>query len=166
MDTNWPELELSRLGDAMRWAMPRAFGGDELEPLELHLRYEQLARKSLGLALIVTQRDSAVGILSAAGHSRILGEVRDGVFVTVGIAQLTTSRQGGAPALVLEDHLLTGVIPWATGAARAKYLITGAATDRGQVLLALPPDPPGVTIDPPLPLVALGETWTSSVRCD
>ena len=150
--------------------MPRAFGGEELDPLELHLRYEQLARKSLALALILTQRDSAVGILAAGGSQRLLAEVRDGAFVTVGIAQLTTSRQGGAPALSCRDGRVDGVIPWATGAAKAKYIVAGAADASGgageQILFALPTDAHGVTIQAPLPLVALSETWTSRVRCE
>ena len=148
--------------------MPRAFGGDELDPLELHLRYEQLARESLALALILTQRDSAVGAMVTGGNDRLLGEVRDGAFVTVGIAQLTTSRQGGAPALVYRDGRVDGVIPWATGAGKAKYIVAGAAADEsgGQILFAFPTDARGVTIEPPLPLVALAETWTSRVRCE
>jgi alkylation response protein AidB-like acyl-CoA dehydrogenase len=146
--------------------MPRAFGGEELDPLELHLRYEQLARRSLSLALILTQRDSAVGIIAASPNHQLLEEVRLGAFVTVGIAQLTTSRQGGQPALVLREGRLRGVIPWATGAGKARYIVAGAVTDRGQVLIALPADAPGVSIDPPMPLVALADTWTASVRCD
>jgi butyryl-CoA dehydrogenase len=166
-ETAWPEELLREHAAAFRWAMPRAFGGDELEPLELHLRYEQLARKSLALALILTQRDSAVGILAAGGSQRLLAEVRDGAFVTVGIAQLTTSRQGGAPALAMREGRVNGVIPWATGAAKSRYIIAGAADDSGgQILFALPSDAPGVTIDPPLPLVALSETCTSRVRCE
>jgi hypothetical protein len=53
-------------------------------------------------------------------------------FVTVGIAQLTTSRQGGAPALVYRDGRLDGEIPWATGAAKARYIVAGRRrrTDR------------------------------------
>jgi alkylation response protein AidB-like acyl-CoA dehydrogenase len=166
-EPRWPEESLRAHAEAFRWAMPRAFGGEELEPLELHLRYEQLARTSLALALILTQRDSAVGIVVSAGDQRLLAEVRDGAFVTVGIAQLTTSRQGGPPALRWRDGRIDGVIPWATGAAKAKYVVAGAAADNGggQVLFALPTDAPGVTIEPPLPLVALAETWTSRVGC-
>jgi alkylation response protein AidB-like acyl-CoA dehydrogenase len=166
-ETRWPEELLREHAEAFRWAMPRAFGGEELEPLELHRRYEQLARKSLALALILTQRDSAVGIIAAGGNDRLLAEVRDGAFVTVGIAQLSTSRQGGAPALAYRDGRVDGVIPWATGAAKAKYIVAGAAADSGrQILFALPSDAPGVAIEPPLPLVALRETWTSRVRCE
>jgi alkylation response protein AidB-like acyl-CoA dehydrogenase len=167
VDFVWPEALLREHASAFSWAMPNAHGGEELEPLELHLRYEQLTRKSLALALILTQRDSAVGILVAAGHDRLLSEVSDGAFVTVGIAQLTTSRQGGSPALRYHHGRLDGEIPWATGAAMAKYVVAGAATpDGSQVLVALPTDAPGVTVDPPLPLVALAETWTSRVRCE
>jgi alkylation response protein AidB-like acyl-CoA dehydrogenase len=129
-EPRWPEESLRAHAEAFRWAMPRAFGGEELEPLELHLRYEQLARTSLALALILTQRDSAVGIVVSAGDQRLLAEVRDGAFVTVGIAQLTTSRQGGPPALRWRDGRIDGVIPWATGAAKAKYVVAGAAADK------------------------------------
>jgi alkylation response protein AidB-like acyl-CoA dehydrogenase len=162
----WPDQLLAAHADAMKWAMPRAFGGGELDPIELHLRYEQLARESLSLALILTQRDSAVGIIAKANHRPLLEEIRNGAFVTVGIAQLTTSRQGGPPSAALRDGKLRGVVPWATGAAKAKYIVVGAVADRGQVLLALPSDASGVTIDPPMPLVALGDTWTSSIRCE
>jgi alkylation response protein AidB-like acyl-CoA dehydrogenase len=168
-ESRWPADLFREPADALRWAMPRAFGGDELDPLELHLRYEQLARRSLALALILTQRDSAVGAIVAGGNDRLLAEVRDGAFVTVGIAQLTTSRQGGPPALIYRDGHVDGVIPWVTGAAQAKYVVAGAAVVAddagGQILFALPTDAPGVTVDPPLPLVALRETWTSRVRC-
>jgi alkylation response protein AidB-like acyl-CoA dehydrogenase len=165
-ETAWPEQPLREHAEAFRWGMPRAFGGAELEPLALHLRYEQLARKSLALALILTQRDSAVGIIAAGGNERLLAEVRDGAFVTVGIAQLTTSRQGGAPALMVRDGRIDGIIPWATGAGKAKYIVAGAA-DEGdrQILVALESGAPGVTIESPLPLAALSETWTSRVRC-
>jgi alkylation response protein AidB-like acyl-CoA dehydrogenase len=163
---DWPQHLIDGHADAMKWALPREFGGDELDPIELHLRYEQLARKSLSLALILTQRDSAVGIIAASQNRRLLDEVRDGAFVTVGIAQLTTSRQAGPPSLALRGGKLQGVAPWATGAAKAKYIVVGAATDRGQVLIAVPSDAKGVTIDPPLPLVALADAWTSSIRCD
>ena len=163
---HWPDQLLARHADAMKWALPRDLDGDELDPLTLHLRYEQLARESLSLALILTQRDSAVGIMVAGGHQRLLQEVAAGAFVTVGIAQLTTSRQAGPPSLTLRGGKLTGVVPWATGAASAKYVVVGAVCQRGQVLLALPSDATGVTIDPPMDLVALADTWTSAIRCN
>ena len=173
-EDQWPERELREMPDALRWAMPRDFGGDDLDPLELHLRYGQLARRSLSLALILTQRDSAVGIIAGSANratrDRLLTEIRDGTFVTVGIAQLTTSRQGGAPALTAArigpDYRLDGLIPWSSGAAKARYVIAGAATDAGQILFALPTEHARVTVEPPLPLVSMRSTWTSQIRCD
>jgi alkylation response protein AidB-like acyl-CoA dehydrogenase len=173
-EDQWPERELAEISDAFRWAMPRDFSGDDLDPLELHLRYEQVARRSLPVALILTQRDSAVGIIAGSANqrtrNRLLDEVHHGAFVTVGIAQLTTSRQGGAPALsataTSEGYRLDGVIPWSTGAARARYVIAGAATPQGQILFALPTEHAGVTVGPPMPLVSMRETLTSEIRCD
>jgi alkylation response protein AidB-like acyl-CoA dehydrogenase len=169
-EINWPDTQLIAHADALRWALPREFGGDDLDSLELHLRYEQIARESLPLALILTQRDSAVGIIAAseniAARQNLLAEVRDGAFVTVGIAQLTTSRQGAQPALTLQDGQARGFIPWVTAAPKAKYVIAGATTTNGQVLFTLPTDSPGVTIGPPMPLVAMQSTWTCEISCD
>jgi alkylation response protein AidB-like acyl-CoA dehydrogenase len=175
-ETDWPAeaLRTGAAAAALRWVMPHEVGGEELAPLDLHRRYERLARESLPLALIVSQRDSAVGVIDASPNQktrrRLLGEVRDGAFVTVGIAQLTTSHQTGAPALTATrtdtGYRINGLIPWATGAAKARYIVAGACTDAGQILFALPTDLPGVTIDPPLPLVSMRSTWTAQVRCE
>ena len=173
-EDDWPEQQLREMPDALRWTMPRDFGGDDLDPLELHLRYEQLARRSLPLALILTQRDSAVGIIAGSANratrDRLLAEIRDGTFVTVGIAQLTTSRQGGAPALtatcIANDYRLDGLIPWSSGAAKARHVIAGAAAEGGQILFALPTGHAGVTIEPPMPLVSMRSTWTSEISCN
>jgi butyryl-CoA dehydrogenase len=95
------------------------------------------------------------------------------ISATVGIAQLTTSRQGGEPALRAAragnggNWRLDGYIPWSTGAARAEYVIAGAATeDRKQILFALRTDLPGVSVPEPMPLVALRPSLTGEVRCD
>lgn len=174
-EDEWPEQQLREMSDAMRWAMPHDFGGDDLDPLELHLRYEQLARPLLPPALLLTQRDSAVGIIAGstnrATRSRLLGEIRGGVFVSVSLAHLTTSRQRGAPALIATrvgtDYRLEGYVPWASGAAKARYVVAAAALESGeQMLFALPTAQAGVTVEPPMPLVSMRSTWTSEVRCD
>jgi alkylation response protein AidB-like acyl-CoA dehydrogenase len=189
---SWPAEDLDALASAgaMRWAIPRELGGEALAPLDMYLRYEQIAAASLTLALILSQRDSAVAtIVSAEGFAlrhRVLSALRDNaVFTTVGIAQLTTSRQGGRPALLATrapgGWRLDGLVPWATGAASSEFVVAGAALDDGNQLLFLLPtgkavsDPTlardlgsaaGVTADPPLPLVALRASWTGQVRCD
>lgn len=162
---------------ALRWALPRGYGGDELGPIELHLRYEQLARRSLEDALILTQRDSAVGMIASATNQttrdRLLAEVRDGAFVTVGIAQLTTSRQHRPPAVVAEradgGWRINGRVPWATAARMARYVVIGAAVaggDAEQILVALPTAAPGVAVGPPIDLTAMAGTMTSEITCD
>jgi alkylation response protein AidB-like acyl-CoA dehydrogenase len=94
-------------------------------------------------------------------------------FATIGIAQLTTSRQGGPPALramavgAAGGYRLRGVIPWATGAGKAAQVIAGAVTEDGrQILFALPMDLRGVNVRPPMPLVALRASWTTGIDCD
>ncbi len=67
-DFTWPGMDLDALTatGAMRWAVPQEFGGTDLPALELHLKYEELARASLATALILTQRDSAVGLIDGS----------------------------------------------------------------------------------------------------
>jgi len=172
----WPEEDFRELAAAgvMGWAVPREFGGAGVSALDQHLGYEIISAASLNVALILSQRDSAVGLIEA-GSSLLRSELlaalaRNDVFTTVGIAQLTTSRQGGPPALRAsrepDGYRLDGLIPWCTGAAKARWIVAGAATeDRRQLLFLLPHDAVGVTIDPPMPLAALRSSWTASLRC-
>src|SRR5215813_927516 len=97
----WPQADLAELAKAgaMRWTAPSEAGGDGLSPLEIHLRYEQIAAASVATALVLSQRDSAVDLIASAEESATRDElvsrlVRGEIFSTVGIAQLTTSRQG------------------------------------------------------------------------
>lgn len=167
--------DLTEVG-AMRWAIDTSFGGENLSALDLHLRYEAIAEASLAAALVVSQRDSAVGFVEACGdwpdRDDVLGRfARNEIFSTIGIAQLTTSRQQGPPALVAkasaEGFRVNGVIPWATGAGMSDFVVAAAAIDTGgQILFQLPTSAGGVTVGPPLPLVALRSTWTCQIVCD
>jgi len=73
---------------------------------------------------------------------------------------LVTETTGGT-------YLLQGEIPWVTGADRAEFIVIGAK-DRSnqQYLFALPARHPGVTIDPPMQLMALAGSRTTRVRLD
>jgi alkylation response protein AidB-like acyl-CoA dehydrogenase len=174
--TDWPFIDLSQLAacGAFRWAVPREFGGDELPTLELHLLYERLATASVATALILNQRDAAVSLIDAnvnapkrANMLRRLGKGE--LWMTVGIAQLTTSRQGGKPALrakrVDGGYRLDGLIPWCTGVHQAQFVVAGATLDDGQqVLFLMPRDLMGVEMGRPMIMVALTQTLTSSLR--
>lgn len=64
-------------------------------------------------------------------------------------------------------YRLKGMIPWATGAGKARYVIAGAVVEDGQqILFALPTDLPGVKVARPLEMVALEASWTTIVECD
>jgi alkylation response protein AidB-like acyl-CoA dehydrogenase len=173
----WPEQDLDVLNHAgaMRWAVPAHFGGEDLSAIELHYRYEAIAAASLATSLILTQRDSAIGIITASHNASAQEELlprlaRNTIFATVGIAQLTTSRQHGEPALIASPHAggyrINGVIPWSSGADRSAYVVAGAAVGPRQILFALPTDSEGVTVQTPLPLVALSASHTAAIRCD
>jgi alkylation response protein AidB-like acyl-CoA dehydrogenase len=181
----WPAgdwADLCAVG-ATRWVLPRDFGGDELSPLELHLKYERIASASLAAALILTQRDAAIDLIAGSPRERGMDDrtaalLRGPDYVTVGIAQLTTSRQGGPPALRAtpaesassqdgQAYRVDGVIPWCTGSAKAAAVVAGAVTpDARQILFTIPVPTPGLTVEPPMQLAALRASWTSQLRCD
>src|SRR4051812_9727394 len=97
----WPARDwedLCAVG-ATRWVLPHDFGGEELSPLDLHLKYERIASASLAAALVLTQRDAAIDLIAGSPREKSAGGTLASLltgtdYVTVGIAQLTTSRQG------------------------------------------------------------------------
>lgn len=171
---DWPSEDLRLLADAgvLRMAIPTPLGAGS-SALQQHLVYEAIARVSLSTALIVSQRDAAIGLIESSenpGRGELLEQLAAGGFTTVGVAQLTTSRQGGSPALRAAPdgagYRVDGLIPWCTGAAKASFIVAGAAVEDGRHLLfALRPNSPGVLVDPPLPLVALRSTQTTALHC-
>jgi alkylation response protein AidB-like acyl-CoA dehydrogenase len=173
----WPQESwdiLCRLG-ALRWGVPRNFGGDDYAGADLLERYESLASACLTSCFILSQRDAAVRRLRDSGIDPLCRELLPPLaagerFTTVGLAQLTTSRQFGKPAVVArpdsDGFIIDGTIPWVTGAPRAEHIIIGAvAEDAGQILAVLPTDAPGVSIGKPLELMALQGSLTAEVRC-
>jgi alkylation response protein AidB-like acyl-CoA dehydrogenase len=169
---DWPADDLRDLGNIglCRWYVPQKFGGEEIDPLELHLRYEAIASASVATALVISQRDSAIGLIDGGENPDLRQEIlpalaRDEYFATIGIAQLTTSQQGGLRAVADGNAFrLDGIIPWSTGAAKAKFIVAGAVTQDGrQILFVLPTGLPGVSVQSPLELVALRASWTSRV---
>jgi alkylation response protein AidB-like acyl-CoA dehydrogenase len=88
---------------------------------------------------------------------------------TVGISQLSTSRRHlGSPALIAARSngtwRLTGLCPWVTGADSSDTIVTGAMTETGEHLFfVVPTAAVGLDIAPPLHLLALSGSRTSSV---
>jgi alkylation response protein AidB-like acyl-CoA dehydrogenase len=173
----WPEGSWNALRNAgvLGWSIPLAYGRSELAPLELLDGYRRIAGACLTTGFLLSQREAAVRRLRDSGNEaacrKLLPALANGdAFATVGLSQLTTSRQHGRPALMARFErdrvVFDGVMPWVTGAARADYFVTGAVLEDGkQVLAALPRATHGVTVGGPLPLAALQGSMTAEVRC-
>lgn len=174
----WPagSWEALRRGGVLGWCIPREYGGAGLEGVELLDGYERLASACLTSCFLLSQRDAACRRLRDSTNDALRRELLPALaegrhFTTVGLSQLTTSRQHGRPALVArqtgDSFVLDGYMPWVTGAARADYYVTGAVLDDGrQVLTVLPRELPGVSVGSPLDLMALTGSLTAEVRCD
>jgi alkylation response protein AidB-like acyl-CoA dehydrogenase len=174
----WPEISWDALsrGGAVHWAIPTSSRGDGWEPTRLLDGYEQVAAACLTSCFILSQRDAACRRLRDTSNQELARELlpdlaQGKTFATVGLSQLTTSRQHVKPAMtarqVGEDLVLDGFMPWVTGAPRADFYVTGAVLDDGRQFLAvLPRDRPGVTVGPPAELMALQGSQTAEVRCE
>jgi butyryl-CoA dehydrogenase len=178
-DSAWPAASWDLVRDAgvLTWSIPVAFGGRALASLDLLSGYEQLAGACLTTAFILSQREGAVRRLLAHGspeqRQRFLPLLAEGrCLMSVGLSQLTTSRQHQAPALVATPagpnrYRLDGLIPWVTAADQCDALVVGAPLPDGrQLLLLLPVAHAGVTVETALRLMALAGSRTAQVRCD
>jgi alkylation response protein AidB-like acyl-CoA dehydrogenase len=173
----WPHESWSALAKAgvLKWNISPSYGGAGWSTAQLLQGYERLAGACLTTAFILSQRDAACRRLHECSNEalrrKIVPPLVDGrAFITVGVSQLTTSRQHTTPALVARQNgdkfILDGVIPWVTGGFRAQHMVIGATLEDGrQILAVLPTDLGGVAFDPPLPLMALEGSLTTEVRC-
>jgi alkylation response protein AidB-like acyl-CoA dehydrogenase len=173
----WPAASWTVLRDlgALRWSIPAAYGGEERDGADLLARYETLASACLTTCFLLSQREAAVRRVCASGNDslcwELLPELASGArFDTVGLAQLSTSRQHGKPAVSARldgDHfVIDGTIPWVTGAPQADHIIVGAVVEgAGQIIAVMPTTLPGINIAAPLDLMALAGSLTAEVRC-
>ena len=177
--TPWPhqQLRLASEYGVDHWFIPKQLGGFGWSQREIADGYLRLAAACLTTTFIITQRVAATKrIVSSANQplrERLIAEILAGeAQATVGISHLTTShRHVGHSVLNAKEteagFLLDGFSPWVTGGYGAKYLVLGAQLeDERQVLLAVPRDTPGLTVEPGFSLVALTASQTGAVRCD
>ncbi|MBX9579395.1 MAG: acyl-CoA/acyl-ACP dehydrogenase, partial [Gemmataceae bacterium] len=174
---DWPagSLAAARDAGAFGWSIPAGYGGTPLGPADLLAGHERVASACPTTAFILSQREAAVRqLLKGPPHlrDRFLPALAAGDrFATVGLSQLTTSRRHGGPALratpTADGYRLDGDIPWVTGADRAEVVVAGATLPDGlQLLVALPPDRPGVRVGGPMSLAALVGSRTAAVVCE
>ncbi len=177
-ETSWPDQGVKLLTKAGCWrnAIPKIHGGYGACSLDRLKLYETVASASLTLALILTQHDGACELISDSDNealaSELLPQFASGkLLTTVGISQLTTSRRGVGPAMQAEadgeSFRLSGVMPWVTSAGKAHCIVTGAAIEDGQQILAcVPTSTAGFVVKEPMRLMALTDSWTSEVTCE
>jgi alkylation response protein AidB-like acyl-CoA dehydrogenase len=176
-EPKWPEAswDILRMAGVLRWSIPRAYGGQEKTTHEQLAGYEQLAGACLTSCFLLSQREAACRRLLGSGRDALCRELLPALasgerFATVGLSQLTTSRQHTGPSVRVRETptglILDGVIPWVTGAVAAQHVVVGAVLDDGrQVLTVVPTDLPGVSIGPPLELMAVQGSMTAEIRC-
>lgn len=132
-----------------------------------------IAERCLTTALALSQWAAACQLISggsAATRQRWLPALARGeAFTTVGVSQLSTSRQHlGQAAVRAEPHAdgwrLDGACPWVTGADSVDTIVTGAATADRPMFFVIDPRAEGVVVEPPLHMLALTGSRTSVVR--
>lgn len=178
-ERRWPAASWDALREAgvLQWSIPSEFGGTSRADVPLLEGYEQLAGACLTTCFLLSQREAACRRLRDGANAAVRAELlpklaRGETFATVGLSQLTTSRQHGRPALIARDQgssfILDGFIPWVTGAPHADFLVIGAVVEPGgqQILAVLPSHLPGVKVGEPLDLVALEGSLTAEIRCE
>jgi len=157
--------------------LPADCGGTAATEPVLIATLTAIATSCLTTALALSQWAAAVRII-AAGPPEVRAALlpslaRGDSFTTVGLSQLTTSRQHlGRPVLAAERDdggddgwRLDGLCPWVTGADAADTIVTGAAlAEGGQAFFVVPTAAAGVAVEPPLEMLALSGSRTAVVR--
>lgn len=174
----WPDeqLALCRQYGVYRWFVAPRWGGVGWNDADLMRGFMRLGSACLATTFVLTQPLGVCRRLATtqnhALRDELLPKLAGGdLFATVGIAHLTTSRRHlERPVLAAREtangFMLEGSIPWATGALRADYIITGATCDDGrQILAVLPTDLPGFQARPAARLLGLSSTLTGGADC-
>ena len=179
----WKSGALSKIasyGGLAGW-IQKDNGGTEASEKAIMEFLIALASSCLTTALALTQWASAVRILSRANletRARFLPDLATGQrFTTVGISQLTTSQQHLDRPILTATQInntwsLEGRCPWVTGADSVSTLVTGAISINSQKTQATPhffvleTNSSGVKIAPPMELLALTGSRTSSIELD
>ena len=103
----WPAASWNALTQAcvLGWSIGPNHGGFGYASAALLAGYERLASACLTTCLILSQRDAAVRRIEASNNENLRRELlaplaRGERFATVGLSQLTTSRQHLKPTLI------------------------------------------------------------------
>jgi len=175
----WPAEQLQLCADygVYEWFLDDQCGGGGWSDADIYRGYIRLSAACLTTAFVITQLTGACRRIAAVGSpatkQQLLPQLLSGdQFATLAISHLTTSRRHLArPVLLAEltdDHIiLNGFSPWVTGSPHANIVVTGASTQDGQqIMLVVPADTAGITVDPTAQLVGLTASQTGPIRFD
>ncbi|MHB8861335.1 MAG: acyl-CoA dehydrogenase family protein [Pirellulaceae bacterium] len=175
-DDAWPAHQLERCGQygVFEWFVERELGGQGWSEADVVRGYLRLSAACLTTTFIITQRTGACRRIALADNQWTRQEclpalIQGQHFATLGVSHLTTSRRHlQHPVLAAEIRhesvVLNGYSPWVTGAEYAQWIVVGATAEDGrQILLAVPRDLPGVTVQPSLKLVGVSASQTGPV---
>jgi len=173
----WPIEQLAWCAEAgvFRWFIDEEHGGLNWTDAEIVEGYLALSQSCLTTTFILTQWSAACRRI-ATSTNRDLRErllpllATGGLFATVGISHLSTSRQHTSrPALTAQrrpdgSYVLNGYSDWVTGGAYADYIVVGAVLpDGNQILCCVPRMCPGLTAYLGRRLVALTSSCTDKI---
>jgi alkylation response protein AidB-like acyl-CoA dehydrogenase len=174
---DWPAHQFGLMAreGLLAWGLPPEYGGRDKTEREMLEAYQRLAAACLTTTFILTQRNAACQRLAASENDELKAKLLPDLcagrsFATVGISHMTTSRQHLAKAAVTaaatgSGFILDGAVPWVTGALAAEHIVTGGTlADGRQVLMAVPVELSGLSIQAPLKLLALSASQTATVR--
>jgi alkylation response protein AidB-like acyl-CoA dehydrogenase len=158
---------------ALAGFIPADCGGTAAGEAALLELLAAVAERCLTTALALSQWAAGCRIIAGGDDSlraaRLPALARGAETTTVGISQLSTSRRHlGTTALTATPTgptwRLDGLCPWVTGADSTDALVVGGALADGKhVFFVVPRDAPGLSIAPPLHMLALSGSRTSSV---
>ena len=177
VEAAWPSDQLRLMSDAgvLGWLVPNEFGGSGLSAAEMTEGYYALSQACLLTAFVLTQRNAAISRIAVSENEMarqywLPRLCSSGVFATVGISHLTTSRQHVAkPSVAVQEcdggYEFTGFIPWTTGAKFADAILGGGTLEDGrQVLAMIDTTAVGVDVKSPPKLLALNASRTGAVE--
>lgn len=174
----WPadQMAICRRHGVNRWFVGPEWGGLGWNEVDLMRGLMRLSSACLTTTFVLTQPLGVCRRLEVCENRALRDELlpkfaEGGVFATVGISHLTTSRRHLAKPILAareadDGFVLDGTIPWVTGAVRADYILTGATLDDGrQIMTMLPTNSPGYSAGEPARLVGLTATMTGGAEC-
>ncbi len=177
IENRWPREQLQCLTEAGISALgiPETYGGRVPVDQEMETVYLDCTSACLTTSFVLSQRNAAIQRIVACSNESlkqsVLPDLASGkTFATVGISHLSSSGQHLEKPLVTahetdQGFVLTGMVPWITGAIHADLLVTGATLEDGkQILLAMETDLEGIELGTPVHMLSLTASATGNMH--